>query len=334
MDLIHRMRAYVLPTLAGLTLLFLVLWASVSGAFFWPLLVTAPLLALGIHDVVQRKHSILRNYPVLGHMRFLLEGVGPEIRQYFVESNSGGRPFDRDKRTLMYERSKGIEGLKPFGTELDVYETGYGFISHSVLPKQIPDDPARDLRVEVGGPECSQPYRSSLINISAMSFGALSANAQLALNTAARRGGFAHNTGEGGYSRYHRQPGGDIIWQIGTGYFGCRNSDGGFDIGTLRGAGHQSEQIKMIELKISQGAKPGHGGILPGIKVTEEIAEARKRAGRRQDCFSPPAHSAFSTPIGPAGASSRAARSSPAASRSASSWRWATRASSSRSARP
>jgi len=295
LDLLHRIRGYVMPTLVFLTLACAALGAWVAPAFYWFLLAPAPLLVIGAYDLVQTRHSILRNYPVLGHLRFLLESAGPELHQYFIESNTSGRPFDRDMRTLIYERSKDIEAVKPFGTELDVYEAGYGFISHSMAPKPIMKDAATRLRVHVGGPDCRHPYSASVVNISAMSFGALSANAILALNTAAKLGGFAHDTGEGGFSRYHREPGGDIIWQIGTGYFGCRNDDGTFNADMFAEQA-TAEQVKMIELKISQGAKPGHGGILPAAKVTREIAEAR-RVPVGQDCFSPPGHSVFSTPI-------------------------------------
>ena len=295
MDLLHIIRGYVVPTLIGLAVAFLGLGSCVAPGFYWGLLLVGPLLLLALYDRIQQRHSLLRNYPVLGHLRFLLEGAGPEMHQYFVESNTSGRPFDRDERTLMYERAKDIEALKPFGTEIDVYEPGYGFIAQSLSTRPMPEDPARSLRVDVGGPECRQPYSASVINISAMSFGALSANAILALNTAAQRGGFAHNTGEGGFSRYHREPGGDIIWQVGTGYFGCRDAAGRFDREMFaEQASH--EQVKMIELKLSQGAKPGHGGVLPGIKVTPEIAEAR-RVPVGEDCLSPPGHSAFRTPL-------------------------------------
>jgi glutamate synthase domain-containing protein 2 len=296
MDLLHQIRGYVMPTLGILTALFGYFTGTVSLGFVWPAGFFGLLLLLGVYDVSQRRHSILRNYPVLGHLRFLLESAGPELHQYFVESNLSGRPFNRDQRTLIYERSKDIEGLKPFGTELDVYAAGYGFIAHSIIPKPIIEDAERKLRIDVGGPDCAKPYSSSVINISAMSFGALSGNAIRALNTAAKLGGFAHDTGEGGFSRHHREPGGDIIWQIGTGYFGCRNDDGSFSIDMFAEQA-AADQIKMIELKISQGAKPGHGGILPAVKVTDEIADAR-RVPMGQDCFSPPGHSMFSTPIG------------------------------------
>jgi glutamate synthase domain-containing protein 2 len=296
MELLHTIRGYVLPLLALLALATAVLGALVAPGFYYGLALFGPLLLLGIYDLVQVHHSIARNYPVLGRLRFLLEGAGPEIHQYFVESNTSGRPFDREQRSLMYERAKNIEGIKPFGTELDVYANGYGYIAQSVAPKPVTQDPATSLRVEVGGPDCTRPYAASVVNVSAMSFGALSGHAIMAINTGARMGGFAHNTGEGGFSRYHREPGGDIIWQVGTGYFGCRHQDGTFNA-DLFAEQASVDQIKMIELKVSQGAKPGHGGILPGIKVTAEIAEARKvPAG--VDCFSPPGHSAFSTPTG------------------------------------
>jgi len=295
MDLLHRIRRYIVPTLIGLAVAFAALGLHVAPGFSWGLLFVGPLLFVAAYDRIQQRHSLLRNYPVLGHLRFLLEGAGPEMHQYFVESNTSGRPFDRDHRSLMYERAKDIEALKPFGTELDVYEPGYGFIGHSLSTRPMPDDPPRSVRVDVGGPDCRHPYSASVINISAMSFGALSANAILALNTAAQRGGFAHNTGEGGFSRHHREPGGDVIWQVGTGYFGCRDANGHFDREMFaEQASH--EQVKMIELKLSQGAKPGHGGVLPGIKVTPEIAEAR-RVPVGEDCLSPPGHSAFRTPL-------------------------------------
>ena len=296
MDLLHRIRGWVMPGLFLLSAIF-----GLGGLLWWPpfyfgLAATGLLLAVGAYDLLQHQHSILRNFPVLGHLRFLLESAGPEIHQYFVESNTSGRPFDRDARDLIYRRSKGIEAVKPFGTELDVYGYGYGFISHSARPCSAVEDPGRNLRVEVGGSECAQPYSASLLNISAMSFGALSAHAVRALNMGALKGGFAHNTGEGGLSVHHREPGGDLIWQVGTGYFGCRSDQGGFSADLF-----QQEsclpQVKMIELKLSQGAKPGHGGILPAAKVSAEIAAARK-VPMGEDCFSPPGHSAFSTPTG------------------------------------
>ena len=296
MDLIHQIRGFVMPLVVLGALAFAALGYGVAPGFYAGLVVFVPLLLLGLYDLVQPHHSLLRNYPLLGHLRFLLEGAGPELHQYFIESNTSGRPFDRDKRSLVYERAKNIDGLKPFGTELDVYESGYGFISHSIAPAEAAEDPSRNLRVDVGGPGCKQPYSASILNISAMSYGALSANAILALNTAAKMGGFAHDTGEGGFSRYHREPGGDIIWQIATGYFGCRNDDGSFNLDMFTEQA-RIDQVKMVEIKVSQGAKPGHGGVLPAAKVTQTIAEARK-VPVGEDCYSPPGHSAFSTPIG------------------------------------
>lgn len=295
MELLHQIRGYVMPVLVALTLAFGWLGQAVNPGFHVGTAAFGALVLLGIWDLLQRHHSILRNYPVIGHLRFVLEGAGPELHQYFVESNTSGRPFDRDYRSLIYRRAKNIEGVKPFGSELDMYETGYGFIAHSVAPKVIEKDAGTRVRVDVGGPDCKRPYSASVVNVSAMSFGALSANAIRALNTAARLGGFAHDTGEGGFSVHHREPGGDVIWQVGTGYFGCRNDDGTFNADMFAETS-SIEQVKMVELKVSQGAKPGHGGILPGIKVTPEIAAARK-VPVGVDCFSPPGHSAFSTPI-------------------------------------
>jgi len=292
---IHAIRGFVLPALVLLCLLFGGLGA-LDPRWWIGLAIFGALLLVGLYDKVQKRHSILRNYPVLGHFRFILEDIGPELHQYLVESNTDGRPFDRDQRSLVYERAKNVEDKKPFGTELDVYEEGYAWISHSIAPRPCAKDPSETLRVTVGGPLCKKPYSASVLNISAMSFGALSANALKALNRGAKKGGFAHNTGEGGLSRHHRAEGGDIIWQIGTGYFGCRTDEGRFDPELFREQANL-EQVKMIELKLSQGAKPGHGGILPGAKVTEEIAEARK-VPVGQDCMSPPGHQEFSTPRG------------------------------------
>lgn len=264
--------------------------------WFWLLgVVFIPLSVLGIWDYIQKRHSILRNFPILGHMRFLLEDISPEIHQYFVESSTGGRPFNRDTRSLIYQRAKGVEDKKPFGTELDLNETGYTWLAHSIAPKPKATDPVASLRVEVGGAACTQPYSLSVLNISAMSFGALGAPAIQAMNLGAREGRFAHDTGEGGISRYHREHGGDLIWQIGTGYFGCRDDDGMFNPDTFA-ENATDPQVKMIEIKVSQGAKPGHGGILPAAKVTEEIAEAR-HVPVGETVFSPTYHSAFSTPL-------------------------------------
>ena len=257
-----------------------------------PLGVFGFLTLVGLHDLVQKKHAILRSYPIAAHIRFLLEAVRPEMRQYFFESGKDGAPFPRDKRAIVYQRAKGVLDKRPFGTEYDVYESRYEWLHHSIAPKQ----PAREpFRISIGGPACTQPYAASVFNISAMSYGALSANAIRALNKGAKMGGFAHDTGEGGFSPYHEENGGDIIWEIGSGYFGCRNTDGGFSAERFAKTATKL-QIKMIEIKLSQGAKPGHGGVLPAAKVTREIARIRGvEAGR--DCVSPARHSAFSTPI-------------------------------------
>lgn len=260
----------------------------------WLSAVCAGLVVLGFNDMRQTSRSILRNYPVIGHMRYLLEFVRPELRQYFIESDNEAAPFSRQQRSLVYQRAKGEPDKRPFGTQLDVGAIGYEWISHSMAPSHVA---SHDFRVTIGsgGSSCTQPYSASVFNISAMSFGALSANAVLALNTGARKGRFAHDTGEGSISRYHREPGGDLIWEIGSGYFGCRTAEGAFDADKF--ALHAREpQVKLIELKLSQGAKPGHGGVLPGPKVTPEIAETRG-VPIGVDCVSPASHSAFSTPI-------------------------------------
>ncbi|MBS1848926.1 MAG: FMN-binding glutamate synthase family protein [Actinobacteria bacterium] len=252
----------------------------------------AGLAGLGIRDVLQREHAVQRNYPVVGHLRYLLEDIRPEVQQYFIERNWDGRPYDRDVRSVIYQRAKGGLGEDPFGTELDVQAIGYEYLVHSVAPLDAPDDPPRPV---VGGPDCTQPYAMALLNVSAMSFGALSANAVRALNGGAALGGFAHDTGEGGISDYHRENGGDLIWEIGSGYFGTRTDDGRFD--PARFADKASDdQVKCVAVKLSQGAKPGVGGVLPAAKVTAEIAAARGvPVGVK--CVSPAAHSAFSTPI-------------------------------------
>ena len=246
---------------------------------------------LGIYDLVQTRHAILRNYPIIGHLRFFFEKIRPEMRQYFFEGDTDGRPFPRERRAIVYQRAKRQLDKKPFGTQGDVYAEGHEWMLHSIKPAKLAKEATR---VIIGGPQCSKPYAASILNISAMSYGALSANAIRALNLGAKSGGFAHDTGEGSISRYHREGGGDLIWEIGSGYFGCRNADGTFSEETFSRAAVEP-QIKMIEIKISQGAKPGHGGVLPGAKVTAEIAEIRGvEIGK--DCISPAAHSAFSTP--------------------------------------
>ena len=260
----------------------------------WFLMLVLPLAFVGIHDLFQKKHSILRNYPVIGHMRFIFERIRPELYQYFVESDTDGTPFNRVDRSLIYRRAKKLDDTTPFGTQLNVYAPGYEWLSHSINAidhRELNNSP----RVTVGGPACTQPYSASIFNISAMSFGSLSENAILALNNGAKLGNFAHNTGEGGLSDHHLQPGGDIIWQLGTGYFSCRNTDGTFNYDAFAERAVKP-QVKMIEIKLSQGAKPGHGGILPAAKVTEEIARIRL-VSMGADVISPPGHTAFTTPI-------------------------------------
>jgi glutamate synthase domain-containing protein 2 len=255
--------------------------------------IAAFLVLTGIHDLTQRRHAILRNYPVLGHVRWLVEMVRPEIRQYLIEGDEDALPFTRSQRSLVYARSKNEGSDRPFGTLMDTYRTGYEFISHSTRPVPVPD-PAT-FRVRIGNDQCLQPYDISVFNISAMSFGSLSANAILALNKGAAMGGFAHDTGEGSISPHHRAGGGDIIWEIASGYFGCRTADGRFDPDRFAQQA-KDPQVKMIEIKISQGAKPGHGGILPKEKITQEISDTRGVPMGR-DCVSPPTHSEFSTPL-------------------------------------
>ncbi len=277
---------------AGLGLMLLCGFASLNA-------VTAPLLCLlagfaliGLRDVTQTKHAILRNYPIAAHLRFILENIRPEMRQYFFEADTDGMPFPRDKRAIVYQRAKKELDKRPFGTMYDVYESRYEWLHHSMAPKRAAGDP---FRIMIGGPSCAQPYSASVFNISAMSYGSLSANAIRSLNKGAKLGGFAHDTGEGGFSPYHQEHGGDIILQIGSGYFACRNPDGSFSPEKFAEIS-ANPQVKMIELKLSQGAKPGHGGVLPAAKVTEEVARIRGiEAGR--DCISPARHPAFSTPL-------------------------------------
>lgn len=257
-----------------------------------PLFIMAFLIAVGLHDVWQTKRAVLRNYPISGHARYIMEDIRPKIRQYFFEGEKDGRPFPRDKRSLAYQRAKGQLDKRPFGTEYDVYEPKYEWISHSFAPSHVENS---DFRVKIGGPDCLKPYSASVLNISAMSFGSLSSNAIRSLNRGAKMGGFAHDTGEGGISPYHRENGGDIIWEIGSGYFGCRTPDGAFSPEMFR-ENAALDQVKMIEIKISQGAKPGHGGVLPAAKITEEISRIRG-VPMGVDCISPSAHPAFSTPL-------------------------------------
>ncbi|MDH1054455.1 FMN-binding glutamate synthase family protein [Aquipseudomonas alcaligenes] len=264
-----------------------------AHAWLWPLTLISGLLSLvGVNDLLQTRQAVRRNYPILGNIRYLVEAIRPEIRQYLLEADGDELPFSRAQRSLVYARAKNQGADKPFGTLSDVYRSGFEFIGHSMLPAAH-CDPAT-FRVSVGGPQCTQPYSASVFNISAMSFGSLSANAIRALNQGARLGGFYHDTGEGSISPYHREHGGDLVWELGSGYFGCRDEQGRFD--PQRFAEQAANpQVKMIEIKLSQGAKPGHGGILPRHKVTEEISLTRG-VPMGQDCISPARHSAFATP--------------------------------------
>ncbi|MFG1345984.1 FMN-binding glutamate synthase family protein [Xanthobacter autotrophicus DSM 431] len=250
-----------------------------------------PLVLVGVFDITQSEHSLLRNYPVIGSVRWIFEAVRPYLRQYLIEDDLSERPFNREDRSIIYARAKNEEDRQPFGTQLDTYAAEYEWMTHSLAPAPVSKEP---FRVEVGGPDCARPYSASVLNISAMSFGSLGRNAIEALNLGARNGHFYHDTGEGGFSPYHRIHGGDIVWELGSGYFGCRNRDGTFSPERFaeRAA---DDQVKMVEIKLSQGAKPGHGGVLPAAKVTAEIAETRGIA-MGEDCISPSRHSAFSTP--------------------------------------
>ena len=277
---------------------FALVCAILAAAYFrpsaaWALLFFGPLIALGVRDCVQVRSSVLRNFPLIGRLRYVFESIRPEIQQYFIETNTAGEPIPREVRSVAYQRAKNQLETVAFGTQRDVYQIGYEWASQSLGAVEPPEIAPRRL---IGGADCSQPYESSMLNISAMSYGSLSKNAIQALNGGARIGGFAHNTGEGGISPYHLEPGGDLIWQVGTGYFGCRDAKGEFDPKRFQDRA-ALDTVKMIELKLSQGAKPGHGGILPGDKVTTEVAEIRGvEAGKT--VLSPPAHSAFSTPRG------------------------------------
>jgi len=256
----------------------------------WSLIVFVPIILIGIGDIIQKKHAIKNNFPFIGHFRYILEDFRPEIQQYFVETDTEGTPINRIFRSLIYSRAKNQNDTTPFGTKSDVYRVGYECMAHSMYPKHH-NDVEQNPRVLFGGKHCKQPYNASILNISAMSFGSLSKNAVLALSKGAKLGGFAHNTGEGGLSPYHLEGGGDLIWQIGTGYFGCRTKEGNFCPDTFQESAI-IENVKMIEIKLSQGAKPGHGGILPAVKNTEEIAKIR-HVEPHTDILSPPYHTAF-----------------------------------------
>ncbi|MCC7332242.1 MAG: FMN-binding glutamate synthase family protein [Flavobacteriales bacterium] len=263
--------------------------------FVWSFIVLIPLILVGINDMIQTKQTIRRNFPVLGRMRYWMENLRPKIYQYFIESDTDGTPFDRQNRNVIYQRAKKVNDTTPFGTQLNTYAMGYEWLNHSIVPLDA-HKMEQHPRVLIGGQDCKQPYSASILNISAMSFGSLSQNAILSLNSGAKIGNFAHNTGEGGLSPYHLEPGGDIIWQIGTGYFGCRNADGTFNA-DLFAERAVLPNVKMIEIKLSQGAKPGHGGILPAKKVTPEISKIRL-VEMGKDVLSPPFHTAFNTPEG------------------------------------
>jgi glutamate synthase domain-containing protein 2 len=257
-----------------------------------PLVLFGLFAALGVHDFFQENHAILRNYPIVGDLRFLFEELRPAMRQYFFEGDKDGTPFSRDTRAIVYQRAKRALETRPFGTQLDVYREGYEWIQHSIAPRPMATEM---FRITIGGPGCSKPYSSSAFNISAMSFGSLSAAAIKALNRGAKMGNFAHDTGEGGLTPYHLEGGGDIIWEIGSGYFGCRTPEGKFSPEAFAEKA-ALPQVRMVELKLSQGAKPGHGGVLPAAKVTPEISRIRGVPIGR-NCISPASHSAFSTPI-------------------------------------
>ena len=265
----------------------------VSEAFVWSFIVFGGLAILGFRDYLKSTHPVRANYPLMGRMRYLLESIRPELRQYFWESDTDEIPYSRNQRAMVYQRAKNNQAKRSFGTEKQVYEEDYNWLNHSITPIKIANS---DFRINVGDSNSNHIYQMSLLNISGMSFGALSPPAVESLSTGARLGGFAQNTGEGSLSRYHERGGGDLIWQISTGYFGCRTEAGRFDAEQFK-AKATSSQVKMIEIKLSQGAKPGHGGILPAPKVTAEIAETRG-IPVGETCESPPSHAEFSTPIG------------------------------------
>jgi len=284
-------KAFLVFAITTLSILGMLTYVNWKFSFFG--LIFIPLIVMGFYDMYQSKRTIRRNFPLLGRMRYLLEALGPGARQYFIESDTDGKPFNRLQRSLVYQRSKKETDSNPFGTQLDLYEVGYQWINHSI--KAIPfSEVNSNPRVKIGSSQCTQPYYASLFNISAMSFGSLSKNAILALNNGAKQGGFYHNTGEGGLSPYHLQ-GGDVVWNIGTGYFSCRDKDGNFSYDEFVKRA-TLDNVKMIEIKFSQGAKPGHGGILPKEKVTDEIAAIRL-VEKGHDIISPPTHSAFKTPL-------------------------------------
>jgi len=281
-ELFITLSVFILTSVAVIS----VFWSPI----LWSLILLLPLFFIGVYDILQKKHTIKNNFPVLGRMRYFLESIRPEIQQYFVENEKDGTPINRMFRSLIYSRAKNQNDTTPFGTKSDVYRSGYECIAHSMYPKHH-DEVEQNPRVLFGGKDCKKPYSASVLNISAMSFGSLSKNAILALNKGAKLGNFSHNTGEGSISPYHLEGGGDLVWQVGTGYFGCRTKDGNFCPDTFKKRA-VLDNVKMIEIKLSQGAKPGHGGILPAAKNTEEIAKIRD-VEAHTDVMSPPYHTAF-----------------------------------------
>lgn len=274
-----------------LTAVVIIIFAAISyfaKDWLWSFAIIIPLVIVGIINSFQKSHAILRNFPLLGYFRYLFESISPEIQQYFIERNTDGKPFSRNHRALVYRRAKNVNDTTPFGTQLDLNTDAYEAIRHSIYAthpeKEFP-------RVIIGSNLCKQPYSASILNVSAMSFGALSKNAILALSKGAKKGEFYHNTGEGGISDYHLQGGADLVWQIGTGYFGCRTENGTFDPDKFK-ANAILDKVKMIEIKLSQGAKPGHGGVLPAVKNTNEIARIRGVEPHTL-VLSPPGHSSF-----------------------------------------
>lgn len=288
------MRSFFLTSTAFLLLSLALAYFLGSGWYIFFAIILV-LTIVGYYDLIQTKHTIMRNYPIFGRLRFVLEELRPKMYQYFIESDIDGRPFNRVDRSTVYQRAKGVRDTIPFGTQHDLYAEGYEWLCHTMSPKPF-DTIDHDPRILIGNKDCKNPYSASIINISAMSFGSLSAAAVRALSGGAKIGNFAQNTGEGGLSHYHLDEGGDIIWQIGTGYFGCRDDDGNFDP-ELFAKKAQHPNVKMIELKISQGAKPGHGGILPAEKNTEEIAKIRHIKPFTK-VSSPPYHTAYDSPLG------------------------------------
>ena len=287
-----------LPYIVGLLLRYSTFGAAIclliAGLLLmhvWLILIGGFGVALGIYDLIQSKHSVLKNYPIAGHIRYVLEDFRPELRQYLLEDDKEQVPFSRQQRALVYQRAKNVSDTNAFGTLDDLYKQGSEWFLQSATSAPLKN---KDFRITVGGARCTQPHDMSVFNISAMSFGSLSANAIMALNQGAKLGGFTHDTGEGAISPYHRKFGGDLTWELGTGYFGCRDAEGNFDAQSFAEKA-VDPQVKMIEIKLSQGAKPGKGGVLPSSKITQEIADTRQ-VPLGQDCISPSSHTAFSTP--------------------------------------